>query len=60
MSSIFRYTGALCGLLYIFTLPILLHLASKRSCGKTSLVSTILHLSIPVIGAINLLAQFFV
>ncbi|KDR15632.1 sodium-coupled neutral amino acid transporter 9-like [Zootermopsis nevadensis] len=60
IGTIIRYTGALCGLLYIFTLPILLHLASQRACGKTSLISTILHLSIPVIGAINLLAQFFV
>lgn len=60
IGTIIRYTGALCGLLYIFTLPILLHLASQRACGKTSLVSTILHLSIPVIGAINLLAQFYV
>ncbi|XP_069692762.1 sodium-coupled neutral amino acid transporter 9 homolog isoform X4 [Periplaneta americana] len=60
IGTIIRYTGALCGLLYIFTLPILLHLASKRASGKASLISTVLHLIIPVIGAINLLAQFFV
>jgi sodium-coupled neutral amino acid transporter 9 len=60
IGTIIRYTGALCGLLYIFTLPILLHLASQRACGKASIISTVLHLSIPLIGAANLLAQFFV
>lgn len=60
IGTIIRYTGALCGFLYIFTLPILLHLASQRSYGQTSLLSTILHLIIPIVGAVNLAAQFFV
>ncbi|PSN44983.1 hypothetical protein C0J52_05476 [Blattella germanica] len=59
IGTIIRYTGALCGLLYIFTLPILLHLVSRRLAGDASTCSTVLHLTIPVIGAVNLIAQFF-
>ncbi|XP_047104267.1 sodium-coupled neutral amino acid transporter 9-like isoform X1 [Schistocerca piceifrons] len=60
IGAIIRFTGALSGLIYIFTLPSLLHLACLRKHGKLTLASTIFHLLIPVIGGVNLLSQFFV
>lgn len=58
--TIIRFTGAISGLVYIFLLPVLLHLASLQRQGKLSMITTILHLCIPIIGIANLIAQFFV
>ncbi|XP_063231998.1 neutral amino acid transporter 9-like [Bacillus rossius redtenbacheri] len=60
IGTIIRFTGATSGLVYVFTLPSLLHLASQRQHGKATWLSTALHLAIPVAGGANLLAQFFV
>ncbi|KAK3913893.1 Sodium-coupled neutral amino acid transporter 9-like protein [Frankliniella fusca] len=58
--TIIRFTGAISGLVYIFLLPVLLHLASLQRQGKLTKLTTILHMIIPVIGMANLIAQFFV
>ncbi|XP_048509761.1 sodium-coupled neutral amino acid transporter 9-like isoform X3 [Athalia rosae] len=60
VGTIIRYTGAMSGFIYVFTLPSLLHLVSMQRRGKLTLLSIILHLSIPVIGGSNLAAQFFI
>nr|CAD7265332.1 unnamed protein product [Timema shepardi] len=60
IGTIIRFTGALSGLVYVFTLPSLLHLASQRKFGKQSWLSILLHIAIIIIGGGNLLAQFFV
>lgn len=60
VGTIIRYTGAMSGLIYVFTLPSLLHLASMYRQGKLTTLSTVLHMSIPIIGGINLAAQFFI
>nr|CAD7607128.1 unnamed protein product [Timema genevievae] len=60
IGTIIRFTGALSGLVYVFTLPSLLHLASQRKLGQQSWLSILLHLAIIIIGGGNLLAQFFV
>lgn len=60
IGTIVRYTGAISGFIYVFTLPSLLHLMSVYKQGQLTLLSIFLHLSIPVIGGLNLIAQFFV
>ncbi|XP_020289765.1 sodium-coupled neutral amino acid transporter 9-like [Pseudomyrmex gracilis] len=60
IGTIVRYTGALSGLIYVFTLPSLLHLSILRKEGKLTVCSLVIHLSIPVIGVSNLIAQFFI
>lgn len=60
IGTIVRYTGALSGLIYVFTFPCLLHLAILKNEGKLSVCSVLFHLVIPVIGIINLIAQFFI
>ncbi|XP_043678253.1 sodium-coupled neutral amino acid transporter 9-like isoform X1 [Vespula pensylvanica] len=60
IGTIIRYTGALSGLIYVFTLPCLLHLSFLRKQGKLTTISTIVHLIIPIIGILNLIAQFFI
>lgn len=60
IGTIIRYTGALSGLVYVFTLPCLLHLSVLHKQGKLKMISVIVHLIIPVIGVLNLIAQFFI
>lgn len=60
IGTITRYTGALSGLIYVFTLPSLLHLSILKRQGKLTVWSLLIHLSIPIIGSLNLVAQFFI
>ncbi|XP_072759695.1 neutral amino acid transporter 9 [Anoplolepis gracilipes] len=60
IGTIVRYTGALSGFVYVFTLPSLLHLSILKKEEKLTMCSLISHLSIPVIGILNLIAQFFI
>ncbi|KAL0129517.1 hypothetical protein PUN28_001644 [Cardiocondyla obscurior] len=60
IGTIIRYTGALSGLIYIFTFPCLLHLCILKREGKLGVWSVLIHLGIPVIGTLNLIAQFFI
>jgi len=60
VGTIIRYTGALSGLIYVFTLPNLLHVAVLRRQRKLTICSLLIHLIIPVIGIVNLMAQFFI
>ncbi|EGI65050.1 PREDICTED: putative sodium-coupled neutral amino acid transporter 9 isoform X1 [Acromyrmex echinatior] len=60
IGTIVRYTGALSGLIYVFTFPNLLHLSILKKKGKLSIYSILFHLAIPVIGFLNLIAQFFI
>lgn len=60
VGTIIRYTGAMSGFIYVFTLPSLLHLALKYKQGKLTILSIIFHMSIPVIGGCNLAAQLFI
>ncbi|XP_076382643.1 neutral amino acid transporter 9 [Megalopta genalis] len=60
IGTIIRFTGALSGFVYVFTLPSLLYLAILKEQKRLSLFVMILHISIPLFGFLNLLAQFFV
>lgn len=60
IGTIVRYTGALSGLIYVFTLPSLLYLAILKKQEKLNLFNILLHISIPIIGCFNLIAQFLI
>ncbi|KAL0277840.1 UNVERIFIED_CONTAM: hypothetical protein PYX00_004982 [Menopon gallinae] len=60
IGTIIRFTGALSGFIYIFSLPSMLHIVSLKKRGQLSLKSTILHTSITFFGFANLMAQFFI
>lgn len=60
VGTIIRYTGAVSGLIYIFTLPCLLHLLMVYWQGKLTTCSVFLHTCIPIIGLLNFASQFTV
>jgi len=60
IGTVVRYTGALSGLIYVFTFPSLLHLSILKKEGNLGMYSILFHLAIPVIGLLNLIAQFFI
>ncbi|XP_624412.2 sodium-coupled neutral amino acid transporter 9 homolog isoform X1 [Apis mellifera] len=60
IGTIIRYTGALSGFIYIFTLPSLLYLVILKEQKKLTIFSLFLHISILIFGFLNLLAQFFI
>ena len=59
---IFRFSGALCGLVYIFTLPSILYIAyvKKENNGKVPILTYVGHIAIILGGVVNLLAQFVI
>nr|XP_031842690.1 sodium-coupled neutral amino acid transporter 9-like [Nomia melanderi]XP_031842691.1 sodium-coupled neutral amino acid transporter 9-like [Nomia melanderi] len=60
IGTIIRYTGALSGFIYVFTLPSLLYLSILKEQKRLTLFFIILHVIIPILGVLNLLAQFFI
>ena len=60
IGTIIRYTGALSGFIYVFTLPSLLYLTILKQQNKLTLFPMLLHIIIPIVGFLNLLAQFFI
>ncbi|XP_014234787.1 sodium-coupled neutral amino acid transporter 9-like [Trichogramma pretiosum] len=60
VGTIIRYTGAISGLIYVFTLPSLLHLVVSYRRGTITVYKVLLYLCVPLIGVINLISQFFI
>ncbi|XP_023248146.1 sodium-coupled neutral amino acid transporter 9-like [Copidosoma floridanum] len=60
VGTILRYTGAISGLIYVFTLPSLLHLMITRIQGKINTFNVFCYLCVPIIGILNLISQFFI
>ncbi|XP_023336957.1 sodium-coupled neutral amino acid transporter 9 [Eurytemora carolleeae] len=60
IGTIIRFSGAACGMTLIFTLPVLVHLASCKRSGPVSWTSLIIHILIIVFGVANFMAQFFI
>lgn len=60
IGTLIRYTGALSGMVYIFTLPNLLKIAALKRENALTAWKFILHAAIICIGAANLALQFFV
>lgn len=60
IGTVLRFTGALGGFIYIFTLPSILHLSSQNKREEMSIPSFLFHSFIVLLGFLNLVAQFFV
>ncbi|KAI5734905.1 hypothetical protein M8J77_011822 [Diaphorina citri] len=60
IGTVLRFTGALGGFIYIFTLPSILHLSSQNKREQMSILSFLFHSFIVLLGFLNLVAQFFV
>ncbi|XP_011497645.1 PREDICTED: putative sodium-coupled neutral amino acid transporter 9 [Ceratosolen solmsi marchali] len=59
IGTIIRYTGAISGLVYVFTLPPLLHLMISYRQGTITMLKVLCYICIPIIGLLNLISQFF-
>lgn len=60
IGTLIRYTGALSGLVYIFMLPNLLKISSLKKERRLTTVRRIFHISVIIIGVLNLFSQFFI
>jgi len=62
VGTITRFSGAICGLVYIFTLPSILYVTSvkKENSGNVPMRTYAIHGVIIVIGVANLVAQFII
>lgn len=58
VGSILRFVGSASGLVYVFTLPCLVHLKRLHAEGRLTWMSASLHGGIIVAGVANLLSQF--
>jgi len=58
--DVLRYTGAGCGLIYIFILPVAVHMRASLKSGKPQDRIETLHYVLPVIGLALLISQFLV
>lgn len=60
IGNILRFTGAFCGLAYVFALPALCHMARLRQSGQLTWPSLIFHGGLIAVGVGNLVGQFAV
>jgi len=61
IGTVLRFSGAACGLIIIFALPVLVYLANhKKKYGSISYISLIFHSLIIILGTCNFVAQFFI
>ncbi|MBN3310858.1 S38A9 protein, partial [Amia calva] len=58
IGSIIRYSGATCGLAYVFVFPSVIHMISLRRAGELRWPSALFHSLLIVLGIANLVAQF--
>ncbi|GAV00073.1 hypothetical protein RvY_10974 [Ramazzottius varieornatus] len=60
IGDILRVLGSICGLVYVFTLPLLLDLAVRSRAGEKSLLRTIIYVFLIGLGLANFIAQFVI
>jgi solute carrier family 38 (sodium-coupled neutral amino acid transporter), member 9 len=56
----FSYVGSICGLVYMFILPCVVHLKRLQMQGRLNYLQLSIHCAIMLCGILNLFAQFFV
>ncbi|OCT98715.1 sodium-coupled neutral amino acid transporter 9-like [Xenopus laevis] len=59
IGGIIRFSGAACGLAFVFVYPSLIHMISLHRRGQLRIYSILIHASIIALGISNLIAQFF-
>lgn len=60
IGTIIRFSGAACGLVMVFLLPCLVHMASEKKAGSLTWPTILLHTLLILLGCTNFAAQFFV
>nr|XP_022911007.1 sodium-coupled neutral amino acid transporter 9 homolog [Onthophagus taurus] len=60
IGTLIRYTGALSGMVYVFTLPSLMKMSALKNEKALSPLKIILYVTIIVIGVLNFCSQFFI
>ncbi|XP_067889265.1 neutral amino acid transporter 9 isoform X1 [Heterodontus francisci] len=60
IGGIIRYSGATCGLAFVFVYPSLIHMISLHRKGQLSWPSAIFHIFLIVLGVANFIAQFMI
>ncbi|XP_048359041.1 sodium-coupled neutral amino acid transporter 9 [Sphaerodactylus townsendi] len=58
IGGIIRYSGATCGLAFVFVYPSLIHVISLRREGQLTWLTLAVHILIILLGVANLIAQF--
>ncbi|MGH0154032.1 UNVERIFIED_CONTAM: hypothetical protein FKN15_059868 [Acipenser sinensis] len=58
IGSIIRYSGATCGLAYVFVFPSVIHMISLHRSGQLRWPSAVFHSFLIVLGIANLIGQF--
>ncbi|XP_024427736.2 neutral amino acid transporter 9 isoform X2 [Desmodus rotundus] len=59
IGGIIRYSGAACGLAFVFIYPALTYILARRQEGRLTWPRLLAHVAIIVLGLANLIAQFF-
>ncbi|XP_038177977.1 sodium-coupled neutral amino acid transporter 9 isoform X1 [Arvicola amphibius] len=59
IGGIIRYSGAACGLAFVFIYPSLIYIISLRQEERLTLPKLVFHVFIMILGLANLFAQFF-
>ncbi|KAI6229400.1 hypothetical protein M3Y95_00527200 [Aphelenchoides besseyi] len=60
VGSILRYVGSVSGLVYVFALPVIIHLAKLRQEGRMTKIQVGIHSVVIILGVLNLISQFLV
>uniref|UniRef100_A0A672TPV5 Neutral amino acid transporter 9 n=1 Tax=Strigops habroptila TaxID=2489341 RepID=A0A672TPV5_STRHB len=58
IGGIIRYSGATCGLAFVFVYPSLIYVISQHRAGQLTWPALIIHIFIILLGLANLIAQF--
>ncbi|EMP41367.1 Putative sodium-coupled neutral amino acid transporter 9 [Chelonia mydas] len=58
IGGIIRYSGATCGLAFVFVYPSLIYMISLHQSGQLTWSTLIVHIFILILGLANLIAQF--
>ncbi|KFO53850.1 Putative sodium-coupled neutral amino acid transporter 9, partial [Corvus brachyrhynchos] len=58
IGGIIRYSGATCGLAFVFVYPSLIYMISLHRAGQLTCPALIIHIFIILLGLANLIAQF--
>uniref|UniRef100_A0A8D0GQ98 Neutral amino acid transporter 9 n=1 Tax=Sphenodon punctatus TaxID=8508 RepID=A0A8D0GQ98_SPHPU len=58
IGGIIRYSGATCGLAFVFVYPSLIYMVSQYRAGQLTWLGLTVHVFIILLGVVNLIAQF--
>lgn len=60
VGNIIRFTGAICGLAYVYTLPPIVHMLERKSVEKLTRTSIVIHSCVIGVGILNFVGQIVI